>query len=298
MKLGVVVNPYAGKGVDERLVRKVVEKLGEVKLVAQEELGEVYFKEAEVVRIRRTFTGEDTKEIVKLMDGKVDLIVVFGGDGTASDAASAKPKTPLLCIGTGTTNVGKLITPPDFDPERLKVVELDALRVIETDRLAFNDVVAGNTILATINGKVTQIDAERFMKGEKVRAEPKKFRGKIKAGGKIIEGVFGNVFVNLTSKEFLGKGSAGGLAMAAFVGFPAVVSSVNEPLVVAEYTKEKLREVEPIVTQTVSLDYNEKVTIEANTVISADGNPQTYGKATVEVLEKAVRVLKEKRKKF
>ncbi len=295
MKLGIVVNPYAGKGVDKNLVREVVEKLGEVKLVAQEELGEIYFKGAEVVRIKRTFTGEDTKRLVRLMDGKVDLIVVFGGDGTASDAASAKPKTPLLCIGTGTTNVGKLITPPDFDPEKLEVIELDALRVIETDRLAFNDVVAGNTILATINGKITQIDAEKFMKGEKVRAEPKKFRGRITVSEKRIEGIFGNIFVNLTSKEFLGKGSAGGLAMATFVGFPAVVSSVSEPLVVAEYTKEKLREIEPIVTQTVSLDYNEKVTIEANTVISADGNPQVYGKATVEVLEKAVRVLKEKK---
>ncbi len=293
MKLGVVVNPYAGKGVDPRVVKSVVDKLGEVKLVGEGELGEKFVEGGEVVKIKRSFSGEDTKRLVQLMDGKVDVIVVFGGDGTASDAASARPETPLLCIGVGTTNVGKLVVRPDFDPERLKLFELDALHLVETDRLVFNDVVAGDTILSTVNGRITQIDAKEFMKGRKVYARPKKFRCRVEVSGKVIEGVFGNVFVNMTSKEFLGKGSAGGVAISTFVGFPAVISAVSEPIVVAEYDKKELRRREPIVTKTLSLDYGEVAKIECETVISADGTPQVYGKARVMVLEKVVRVLKE-----
>ena len=295
MKLGVVVNPYAGRGADgelEKLVRGVVEKLGEAVLAGEGELGERYVK-AKPVRIQRSYSGRDTTQLVKAMDGKVDVIVVFGGDGTASDAASAMPETPLLCIGTGTTNAGWLITPPDFNPERLKVEEVDALLLKETGRLAFNDIAAGNTILTTIEGRIAHVDAERFMKGEKVPCAPKKFRAKVTVAGKTIEGVFGNVFVNLSSESFLGKGSAGGAAISTFVGFPAVVGCVSHPIVVADYTKEELREAEPIETITLSLDYGEEALIECDTVISADGNPQLKKRGTVSVIEDAVRVFKE-----
>ncbi len=291
MKLGVVVNPFAGRGVDEKLVRSVVEKLGEAVLAGEEELGERYVN-AKPVKIQRSYSGKDTTQLVKAMDGKVDAIVVFGGDGTASDAASAMPETPLLCIGTGTTNAGWLITPPEFNPERLKVVEVDALLLKETGKLAFNDIAAGNTILTTMEDRIAHVDAEKFMKGEKVPCTPKKFRAKVTIDEKTIEGVFGNVFVNLTSESFLGKGTAGGTAISTFVGFPAVVGCVSHPIVVADYTKEDLRKVEPIETVTLSLDYGEEAVIECDTVISADGNPQLKGRATISVIEKAVRVIK------
>jgi len=300
MKLGVIVNPRAGKGVDEDLVKDVVEKLGDVVLTGEEDLGEVYFPHAKVLKIKRNFSGEDTTELVKKMDGKVDVIVVFGGDGTASDSASAMPKTPLLCIGVGTTNVGKLITPPDFEPEDLKVVELDGIYLHETKKIGFNDVVAGNTILTTINKKIIHVDALKFMKGEKIPCKPEKFYGKVtflkrnskESSKNILEGIFGNIFINLTSKEFLGKGGAGGIAISTFVGFPAVISAISEPIVVSNYKKEDLRRVEPITTKTISLDYGEKVKIEANTAISIDGNPQIFGKATVEIKKRVIRVLK------
>ena len=304
MKLGVIVNPRAGKGVDESLVKDVVEKLGDVVLTGEEDLGEAYFPHAKVLKIKRSFSGKDTTELVKKMDGKVDVIVVFGGDGTASDSASAMPKTPLLCIGVGTTNVGKLITPPDFEPEDLKVVEFDGMYLHETKKIGFNDVVAGNTILTTINGKIIHVDASKFMEGEKIPCKPEKFYGKVtflekdsKESSKnisknVLEGIFGNIFINLTSKEFLGKGGAGGIAISTFVGFPAVISAISEPIVVSNYKKEDLRRIEPITTKTISLDYGEKVKIEANTVISVDGNPQIFGKATVEIKKNVVRVLK------
>jgi predicted polyphosphate/ATP-dependent NAD kinase len=303
MRLGVVVNPFAGRGVDgevERLVKLVVERLGEAVLAGEKDLGEKYLEKYNVkpVRIQRSYSGWDTTQLVKAMDGEVDIIVVFGGDGTASDAASAMPETPLLCIGTGTTNAGWLITPPgiitsqDFSPERLKIVETDALLLKETGRLAFNDIAAGSTVLTTIGDRIVHVDAERFMKGEKAPCSPKKFRARVTVNGKIIEGIFGNVFVNLTSESFLGKGTAGGAAISTFVGFPAVIGCVSLPIVVADYTKELLREAEPIETTTLSLDYGEEAIIECDTIISADGNPQLKGKATVSVIEKAVRVLK------
>lgn len=299
MKLGVVVNPYAGRGADgelEKLVKGVVEKLGEAVLAGEGELGERYAG-GKPVRIQRSYSGKDTMQLVKAMDGKVDVIVVFGGDGTASDAASAKPETPLLCIGTGTTNAGWLITPPEVaaSPDfakRLKVVEVDALLLKETGRLAFNDIAAGSTILTTIGDRIVHVDAERFMKGEKVPCTPKKFHARLTVNEKKVEGFFGNIFVNLTSRSFLGKGTAGGAAISTFVGFPAVVGCVSHPIVVADYTKEQLRDVEPIETITLSLDYGEEVIIDCETVISADGNPELRGKGTVSVIEKAVRVLK------
>ena len=300
MRLGIILNPFAGKGVNEeleRLVRLVVERLGEAVLAGEGELGERYVN-AKPIRIQRSYSGRDTMQLVKAMDGKVDAIVVFGGDGTASDAASVMPETPLLCVGTGTTNAGWLITPPevitspDFRPEKLKVVETDALLLKETRRLAFNDIAAGSTILTTIEGRVVHVDAEKFMKGEKVPCNPKKFRARVTVDKKTVEGVFGNVFVNLTSESFLGKGTAGGAAISTFVGFPAVIGCVSHPIVVADYTKEKLREAEPIETTTLSLDYDEEAIIECETVVSADGNPQLKGKATVSVIEKAVRAVK------
>ena len=305
MRLGIIVNPFAGRGVNEeleRLVKLVVERLGEAVLAGEGELGERYVKEryvnARPVKIRRSYSGKDTMQLVKAMDGKVDAIVVFGGDGTASDAASAMPETPLLCIGTGTTNAGWLITPPeiitspDFSPERLKVVETDALLLKETGRLAFNDIAAGSTILTTIEGRIVHVDAERFMRGEKVPSTPKKFRGRVTVGEKAVAGIFGNIFVNLTSESFLGKGTAGGAAISTFVGFPAVIGCVSHHIVVADYTKERLRDTEPIQTTTLSLDYGEEAIIECETVISADGNPQLKGRATVSVIERAVRVFK------
>lgn len=224
----------------------------------------------------------------------MDVIAVFGGDGTVSDAASARPTKPLLCIGTGTTNVSPALCNPSFDPEKLKPVVLRGIRldVKSETRMAFNDVVVGSTILTTIDGNRVQVDAREFMMGRKIVALPRKFRAKVEVGGKKLEGIFGNIFVAFPDSRFLGKGIAGGASLSAFMGFKGVVACVDEGIIVSTYTKDDVRKLEPIKTETISFD-DETVKIEANEIISCDGNPVAIGRAEVRIVDRALVVLKE-----
>jgi predicted polyphosphate/ATP-dependent NAD kinase len=293
VKVGIVLNPHAGGGFDDlkrRVVVRVLKKL-DGEFVTADKVAELLGIEAERVKVKETNTRLDTVNLVKALDGNVDVIAVFGGDGTVSDAASAKPQTPLLCIGIGTTNVSPALCPPDFD--RLEEVEMRGLVVKfgGEERVAFNDVVVGSTILSTVDGKRVQVDARRYMRGEKVIATPRKFRARVEVGERVVEGVFGNIFVAMTDRRFLGKGIAGGASLSAFLGFKGVVACVSEGIVVSTYTKEDLRRVEPIVTSTISFD-DEVVKIDADEVVSCDGNPLGVGRAEVAIEDGVVRVLK------
>jgi len=288
-----VLNPVAGGGFDDSKkarVTEVLKKLGG-EFVTTSKIAKMLGIEAETVRLDETGTRLDTVNLVRELDGKVDVIAVFGGDGTVSDAASAKPRTPLLCIGIGTTNVSPALCQPDF--ERLREVDIRGLVVKfkGEERVAFNDIVVGSTILSTVDGRRVQVDAYRFMRGEKVVAKPRKFRARVEVGDRVVEGVFGNVFVAMTDRRFLGKGIAGGASLSAFLGFKGVVACVSEGIVVSTYTKDDLRRIEPVVTTTVSFD-DENVKISAEEVISCDGNPIGVGKAEVRIVEGVVRVLK------
>jgi len=288
-----VLNPVAGGGFDDSKKAKVTEVLKKLggEFVTTSKIAKMLGIEAETVKLDETGTRLDTVNLVRELDGKVDVIAVFGGDGTVSDAASAKPRTPLLCIGIGTTNVSPALCQPDF--ERLREVDIRGLVVKfkGEERVAFNDIVVGSTILSTVDGRRVQVDAYRFMRGEKVVAKPRKFRARVEVGDRVVEGVFGNVFVAMTDRRFLGKGIAGGASLSAFLGFKGVVACVSEGIVVSTYTKDDLRRIEPVVTTTVSFD-DENVKISAEEVISCDGNPIGVGKAEVRIVEGVVRVLK------
>ncbi len=291
MKLGVIVNPKAGNGPKVELIRRVVQKLKPDEIITgQDDLGERYFQNPEVVEIERTHDRDDTIRLVKILDRKADVIAVFGGDGTASDAASAFPKKPLLCIPMGTTNVSPIMCDVDF--KDLRVTEFDALYVEEYNRIAFNDVVSGPTILATVNGKIVELDALAFMKGETVKGNPGKFYGRVTEGERVIEGIYGNIFVSMLDKRYLGKGISGGASISAFVGFKCLVACLSHTVVMGSMTKDSLKNLEPIKTETLSFD--DKIKLYADTVISADGNPFTY-KEEVEIkyMEGAIKVLKD-----
>ncbi len=290
MKVGVVVNPKAGRGVDKRLILKVIRKLNPEKVITgQDDLGASYLKGAEIIEIERSYDRNDTIRLVRELDKVADVIVIFGGDGTMSDAASALPEKPLLCIGTGTTNVSPLLCDPDF--RNLKLVEFDGLFVKKYNRIAFNDVVAGPTILSTVNGRVMEIDALEFMRGKIKMGRRGKFFARVEAEGRVIEGVFGNVFLSILDQRYLGKGISGGASISAFVGFKCIAACISETIVVSSLTKKELRDLEPIRTETLSFD--KKARLFAETVISADGNPFTFNdEVEVEFREKIVKILK------
>ena len=293
MNVGVVVNPKAGKGVNRELILKVLRKLNpDAVFTGQDDLGGSFLEGAEIIEIERTYDRNDTVRLVKELDRVADIVVVFGGDGTMSDAASALPKKPLLCIGTGTTNVSPLLCDPEF--EKLKVVEFGGLFVKKHNRVAFNDVVAGPTILSTVDGKVTEVDALEFMRGKIRKGKRGKFFARVDAEGRAIEGVFGNVFISMLDKRYLGKGISGGASISAFVGFKCLAACISETIVLSSLTKEELRDLEPIRTETLSFDTKAKLF--AETVISADGNPFTFNdEVVVEYREKIVKVLKDYR---
>ncbi len=290
MKVGIVVNPKAGGGVKRDIIRKVIGKLKPDQIfTGQDDLGERFVEKAEVIEIERRYDRNDTINLVKELDKIVDLIVVFGGDGTMSDASSAFPKKPLLCIGTGTTNVSPLLTNPDF--KELKLIDFSGLYVRKYQRIAFNDIVAGYTILSTVNGRITEIDALEFLRGKIKKGCGKKFFARVEAEGNVIEGRFGNVFVSMLDKRYLGKGISGGASISAFVGFNCLAACVSETIVISSLRKEELKKMEPITTKTVSFD--RKAKLYAESVISADGNPFTFNdEIEIEFRDKAVKVLK------
>ncbi len=291
MKVGIVVNPRAGSGVKRDVIRKVIEKLKPDQIfTGQDDLGEKFVEKAEVIEIERRYDRNDTINLVKKLDKIVDLIVIFGGDGTMSDASSAFPKKPLLCIGTGTTNVSPLLVNPNF--EKLRVVEFSGLYVEKYNRIAFNDIVAGPTILSTVNGKITEIDALEFMRGRIKRGSGKRFFARVEAENSSIEGYFGNIFASILDKRYLGKGISGGASISAFVGFNCLIACVSETIVISSMTKSDLKKKEPIKTETISFDRMAK--IYAESVISADGNPFTFNdEIKIEFREGIVKVLKE-----
>jgi predicted polyphosphate/ATP-dependent NAD kinase len=183
-------------------------------------------------------------------------------------------------------------------PERFVRRKVDGLvvRISGSSFNAFNDVVVGSTILSTLDGRKTQVDAELFLRGKKVESKPRKFRARIEIsrGGrtlKEIAGIFGNVFVSLTGKRYLGKGIAGGAAISTFAGFKAVVACTSEGMIY-RYSKEELREVEPFVTTSLSFDEDEVVKIYANEIVSRDGTPIGKGYTEVECKSELVEVLK------
>ena len=293
--IGLVVNPLAGGGLDEEkvaVIKSTIEKLSE-EVCTSKTISKLVGIEAKTLDIPARMTREDTVNLVKMLDSIVDIIIVFGGDGTMSDAASAKPSKPLLCIGIGTTNVSPVLTPADFDPKKkLREVEVRSLHVTVggEERIAFNDVVVGSTILSTVNGRRVQVDAREFMKGRKIIARPRKFRAKVEVGNRVLEGIFGNIFVAMTDRRFLGKGVAGGASLSTFLGFKAIVACISEGIVVSTYSKEDLIELEPVVTKTLSFD-DEVVRIRADEIISCDGNPIGEGCAEIRVVDNAVKVL-------
>ncbi|WP_202318876.1 diacylglycerol kinase family protein [Archaeoglobus neptunius] len=302
MRVGVVVNPTAGGGLNQEKVELIVstlKKLGGEVWTSGNTAKILEVLNPRTVEIPLKGTRDDTVDLVKKIDRVVDLIAVFGGDGTVSDAASARPESPLLCIGIGTTNVSPVLCPPDFDPDELKSCDMRGLKlkIGNEERIAFNDVVVGSTILATVGNKRVQVDARKFMMGERAVALPRKFRARVEVGERIVEGEFGNVFFSLSDRRFLGKGTAGGASLSAFLNFKAVVACVSEGIVVSTYTKDDLRKIEPIVTQTMSFD-DETVRVWADEIISCDGNPVGEGYAEIEVLDRAVKVLLPKCYKF
>lgn len=109
----------------------------------------------------------------KIREKNVDVLVTVGGDGIASYSASAlinnkadNGKTiGIIGYPAGTANIGPIVQ-KSISPDSLKnYKELDAIEVSQNGNVigyGFNDVVLGNTMLGTIDGKWANIDAKEL----------------------------------------------------------------------------------------------------------------------------------------
>ena len=186
MRIGVLVNPSAGHG---QKARAVISRLEESwqghELLAMAGPSAPSFTRATLLPesdggyVEKLFGSVRT-----LLDAGAQMIVTLGGDGTAAYATEAlgdaRRTVPLLGIGLGTANVGPIVTLSGDDPippvEALAFVPGDGVAVFSGGRriaAGYNDVVLGNTYLATVDGETVTADGQTLLtEGKVVRGRP------------------------------------------------------------------------------------------------------------------------------
>lgn len=191
MKIGMVYNPAAGN--------KSFQREAILKIVPQLEGNELFCTTGSYAFLKRAFPGIncigatvydsylDSVNAGMLLNA-VDLVVVFGGDGTCADVVSGQRAVgrlvPVVGIGCGTANAGPLVFTDTLDDlEKLSPGELSAVGVAgidvydEKDRLvgtAFNDLVMSDCLVSTMEDRVITAEARAFLFGEKRSKAPSK----------------------------------------------------------------------------------------------------------------------------
>lgn len=186
MRIGVLVNPSAGQGHEALAIIARLEQSWQghelftpAGPTASCFLRATLLPEPEGGYVDKLFSGVDA-----LIRAGVELIVTLGGDGTAAYAAEAlgdlRRTIPLLGIGLGTANVGPIVSLLREDPipsvEELAFVPGDTIAVFTGDRriaAGYNDVVLGNTYLATIKGETVTADGQALLRdGQVIAGQP------------------------------------------------------------------------------------------------------------------------------
>ena len=175
MKIAVLANPGSGGG---RKVRQTLEKI--CRSWPDHELfgaagfgGETLPRCLKPEQKAEGYLPAFRQAMDLLLAEGPELLVTVGGDGTAAYAAEELlkqgAKVPLFGIGTGTANVGPIVTlgasDPLPDPEALKPLILGAVEALtlsgEHIAYGFNDLVLGNTFLGTDeNGSMVTFSAK------------------------------------------------------------------------------------------------------------------------------------------
>lgn len=211
MRVGVVVNERSGGGrTKDTIIRELCNAWHGHTLIGCAGYGGEMLDEQIAAPEISGFLPRLHHVIDSLIDKNVDMLVTVGGDGTAAYVANALisrgMKIPILGIGTGTANVGPIVTVREGEPipnlEELEIVPVGGVGAFHPEHgwmcWAFNDLVLGNTLLGTINGKVVTLDACRMAKsGEKI---PTKCKGNIIELPGLIVGKNGSVLETVTQR--------------------------------------------------------------------------------------------------
>jgi len=305
LRVGLIVNPAAGSGIEVALhsARNAVAALGAEEVctgVGQTGADALAGWHGQV----RTYGGgaasgrEQTCALARwLADQRVAAVIVVGGDGTLADVAKVfiglDCRTPVLGIGAGSTNVGRLITcrtaeVRQLHSENLETWEVDCLAATANGNLlghAFNDVVIGHTIVGTIDGRIRDIEAAEHMRGTHKAGTPRSIgtnktrvirRSKgsetLVAQGRSV----GTVVAGFAEPAFFGKAVTGGICLASLTGLAAGCLVSSLPLVQVEISAAALLQAAPVVSSYVTLSEETSIVVENvqdGAVLCVDGNP-------------------------
>lgn len=301
-RVGLIVNPAAGSGVNESLVaaRHVVERCGaQFVFTGPGQAGSAalsgWHGQVQVHNPESSAPSKQTRALARWMkEQRLDGLIVVGGDGTLSDAGIEVGGTlPILGIGAGSTNVGRLITCCASRVEELSFAELDiwktdALLASVNDSLvgmAFNDVVIGSTIVGTLNGQRCDLSAAERSHGRLTALRPRSIGNRetkvtrispaertLIASGEAV----GTVVAGFAEPAFFGKAITGGICLASLTGLPAGCLVCNLPLAQVGITAQTLLNAPAVISQYVSLSEDTTIEVEhleGDAVLCVDGNP-------------------------
>jgi|GEM_PF-774554 len=304
-RVGLVVNPSAGKDSAESLLsaRKAMEKLGvQTVLTGQGHLGAAAMSgwpgEVQVHNTTDIPNREETRRLARwILAQDPDAVIVVGGDGTLSDVARVcienGCRAPILGIGTGSTNVGRLITctgprSGELELEELELWSADCLFATVGNELlgpGFNDVVIGQTVVGTLDGARKDLDAAARLHGRAIAGTPRSIGNSATQVTRTAPGAHtivaegesvGTVITGFAEPVFFGKAVAGGVCLTTMAGLPAGCLVCDMPLAQVGLSVQYLLSAPPIVSKYVSLSEEINIVVEHvndGAVLCIDGNP-------------------------
>jgi hypothetical protein len=304
-RLGLIVNPQAGAGAGANLAaaRQAMEALQPRAIVTgPEDLGATALwdwpGELEVLPAPTSPGREQTLALAgALLRQPLEALVVVGGDGTMADVArvylGCAGAPPLLGIGVGSTNAGRLIACLARDlgrlrPDRLRAQPLDAVLASANGQelgMAFNDGVIGFTVVGTLDGRIRDLDAAERLRSRAVPGVPRSIGApqtrvvREGTGGRVplaCGETVGTVIVGFAEPTFFGKAVTGGICVASLTGLPAGCLVCDRPLAQVELDARTALGWPPVTSHYLSLDEDTRILVEgvrAGAALCADGNP-------------------------
>ncbi|MFH1581957.1 MAG: NAD(+)/NADH kinase [Pseudomonadota bacterium] len=301
--IGIITNPFAGMGENsnKKLFNDLVTKLASYHLlIASGSMGGEFLPQLsqnkKVIGEQRYFDRRDTIAATQEMAlNNADLLIGIGGDGTLADIAygvyQSGKNIPVLGIGLGSTNVGSLIRYraadlDNLDLKNLKEEKINCVLAFHQEQLiglGFNDCVFGTTIVGTLNGKITDLDAALRLKGQKKPGQSQPVgtpQTEVLKNGKAVitgrEQKIGQIIAGPLDNRFWGKAVSGLLCWGPFTNHGAALTVSPLPLVQVNINEEIMKQAEPLNISQILFNENDCMQVRGmkpGTVLCLDGNP-------------------------
>ncbi len=301
--IGIITNPFAGKGENsnKKSFNDLVTKLASYHLlIASGSMGGEFLPQLsqnqKVIGEQRYFDRRDTIAAAQEMAlNNADLLIGIGGDGTLADIAygvyQIGKNIPVLGIGLGSTNVGSLIRYrvadlDNLDLENLKEKNLNCVLAFHQEKLiglGFNDCVFSTTIVGTLNGEITDLDAALRLKGHKKPGQSQPVGTPqtevLKNGKAVIKGSeqkVGQIIAGPLDNRYLGKAVSGLLCWGPFTNHEAALTISPIPLVQVNINEEMMKQVDPLHISQILFNEDDCLQVRGmkpGAVLCLDGNP-------------------------